>query len=40
MPYIPSALRDTYKLLTHFKVDGGTSYQPNRLAIRIDYAGG
>ena len=40
MPYIPATLRDTYKLLTHFKVDGGTSYEPNRLAIRIDYAGG
>jgi hypothetical protein len=35
-PYIPAALRETYKLLTHFRPDGATTYQPNRLAIRIN----
>ncbi len=40
VPYIPAALRDTYKILSHFKVDSAITYQPNHLAIRIDYAMG
>ncbi len=37
MPYIPAALRNTYKVLSHFKPDNATTYEPNRLAIRIGY---
>ncbi len=37
MPYIPAALQNTYKVLSHFKPDNATTYQPNRLAIRIGY---
>lgn len=36
LPYIPGALRNTYRLLTHYKPKNVHLYQPRRLALRIE----
>ena len=40
IPYIPTALRNTYELLVQFKPGNAMLYHPNRLAIRIGYSSG
>ncbi len=35
LPYIPAALRNVYRLLTHYRPENVYLYQPHRLALRL-----